>query len=97
MTKLLTHLKKIALVLAYALILLAGISYGAPKFAKLANLKSRHQALEGTLDQRTLAVRELKHNQDRMKNDPDFVEQILHENRRIRPNEILYIFESKNQ
>ena len=47
----------------------------------------------GLAEGQTLQNRSLKSRQQRFKTDPDFVEVVARQSKRIRPNEILFVFE----
>ena len=92
MTSIVTFIQKAALVAAYAAIIVAGVSFGVPRYNKLTRLKAQNANLKEAVEQREQAVRKLKQNQERMQWDPYFVELILHQNNRIRPGEIVFHF-----
>ena len=91
MGSILIVLRKVALLAAYVCVIVAGVSFGVPRWHKLSQLKKQHASLQATIAEREKSLAMLKRNRDRMNSDVLFVEMILHENRRIRPGEILFI------
>jgi len=80
MIKLLIRFKPFALALSYALVILAGVTFGAPKYAKLVNLKNRHAALVAENNAYSQQIHLLKRNQERLLTDPDFFIKVFREN-----------------
>jgi len=72
-TKILTRFKSFALTLSYASLILAGIMFCAPKYAKLNNLKNRLAMQERENEACVQQIHDLKRKQDRLQNDPDFL------------------------
>ena len=88
-------LMKVAVV-AGILLLVAGIlTVFVPKLDEMQGLKSRYEGLRSQAENRQRAICELRENQTRLQTDPEYVARIAHQNKRVLPNEVVFVFEDK--
>ena len=65
-----------------------------PKMRERKLLSARLDRLEEQVEARQHEISDLKRRQLRFREDPEFVERIARQNRRVRPGEVIFIFES---
>ena len=80
----------VVLVLA---ILVGGLAAAWPNYVRRNSLKAQDAALAASIEEKKREIAQLAENQRRFKADPDFVESIARQNRRVFPGEIVFIFE----
>ncbi len=68
---------------------------GRPVWGKLAGLKDQHAMATAAVQAKSEEIRSYKSKQQRFQTDPDFVELLARQNKRVRPNEVLYKFEAR--
>jgi len=80
MTKQLTRfIKHAALALSYALVILAGVMFCAPKYDKRNNLKDRLNAIERENEEIQQKIHDTRRKQERIQNDPDYLDKEVRE------------------
>ncbi len=75
------------------LILCGGLMMAYPSYRRRAALKEQRLELEARIRAKKAEIAQLKDNQRRFRTDPDFVEAIARQNRRVFPGELVFIFE----
>jgi len=80
---------------AVIILLSVGVGYFVflPKYTQWHALEKRRDVLSREIALKEAEIRSLKSRQQRFKTDPDFVEVVARQSKRIRPNEILFVFE----
>ena len=77
----------LACVVAAALIILP------PKVSQLRRLETQRNELLRKIDHKNSEIKLLKEKQQRFKADPEFVEFIARQNKRVRPGELVFVFD----
>lgn len=95
MNVLLTIITKTTLVVAFVLVVTAGVVMITPKFAQMRGLECGRNELLRRIDHKNYEIKVLKDKQQRFKTEPEFVEHIARQNKRVRPGELVFVFESE--
>ena len=95
MNVLLTIITKTTLVVAFVLVVTAGVVMITPKFSQMRGLESGRNELLRRIDHKNYEIKVLKDKQQRFKTEPEFVEHIARQNKRVRPGELVFVFESE--
>jgi cell division protein FtsB len=82
----------------FALMLVAAVFVGGlliawPTFRRGQSLKRQDAELAQRIEEKRGEIAKLVENQTRFKTDPDFVEHIARQSRRVFPGELVFIFE----
>ena len=82
----------------FTLAMIAGIIVGGlilvfPSYSRGRELRRQELQLRAQIAEKKREIAQLAENQRRFKVDPDFVESIARQNRRVFPGEIVFIFE----
>jgi len=85
---------KTTCIVAVALGLVGAGLFFLPKYQELQRRESRCADLQSRIEQKQQAITEIRVRQQRLQTDPSFVEQIARQNRRIRPNEIVFVYDT---
>ncbi len=64
-----------------------------PKYKELRDRETRCKSLQAAIEFRQKEIKDIRLRQQRLQSDPSFVERVARENRRIRPNEIVFLYE----
>lgn len=64
-----------------------------PKYRELNHLRATRERLDRETRSLQTEIAEIRARQERFATDPEFVRRIAHQNRRLRPNEILFVVE----
>lgn len=78
---------------AVVLALISAMLFFLPKFGALRDRESRCKTLQTKIETKQKELKEIRLRQQRLQSDPSFVERVARENRRIRPNEIVFVYE----
>lgn len=81
------------LIVAFILVMIAGVVTITPKYSQWRGLERQRQEMLRRIDYKQNAIKVLKDKQQRFKTDPEFVEFIARQNRRTRPGELVFVFE----
>lgn len=76
-----------------ALVVGGGIAMAYPSYRRGQALKDQEAELDARIEAKKAEIARLCENQSRFKTDPDFVEVIARQNRRVFPGELVFIFE----
>ena len=95
MNVLLTIITKTTLVVAFVLVVTAGVVMITPKFSQMRGLERERNELLRRIDHKNYEIKVLKDKQQRFKTEPEFVEHIARQNKRVRPGELVFVFESE--
>ena len=96
MNVLLTIITKTTLVVAFVLVVTAGVVMITPKFSQMRGLERERNELLRRIDHKNYEIKVLKDKQQRFKTEPEFVEHIARQNKRVRPGELVFVFESED-
>ena len=75
------------------LIVIGGLVMMYPNYRRAESLKRQNAELQQTIDRKKKEIAALMENQHRFRTDPDFVELIARQNRRVFPGELVFTFE----
>lgn len=76
-----------------AVIFVGGLLLVWPSYQRGKALRTQNAELSAQIDRKRQGIADLIENQKRFKTDSDFVEQIARQNRRVFPNELVFVFE----
>lgn len=79
-----------------SLLVLLFVAFGViclPKYRQLRQLSLKRDLLENRIQVKQQEIADLKRRQQRFREDPEFVERIARQNRRVRPGEIIFVGE----
>lgn len=74
-------------------ILVTGFLVTWPKFMRARDLERERALVLGRIEEKQHEIAQLKEYQRRFRDDPDFIEAIARQNRRVFPGELVFIFE----
>ena len=77
------------------LTLVGGLVLMYPNYRRAEALKRQNAELQETIDRKKREIEGLRENQRRFRMDPDFVEMIARQNRRVFPGELVFTFEKE--
>lgn len=63
-----------------------------PKYHQMCGLDNRCCSLRGRVEAKQREIHQIRENQGRLLSDPEFVARIAHQNRRVFPNELVFVF-----
>ena len=66
-----------------------------PKYSQMRNLAGRRDELQAKVDLKQREIQAIHRRQHLFATDPEFVEHIARLNRRVRPDELVFIFDSE--
>lgn len=91
--------KVVRLVTAFLLlaVLVGGLAFAWPTYCRSRSLKTEIADLEKQIAAKQAEIADLKDRQRRFRNDPDFVENIARQNRRVYPGELVFVFDEKDR
>ncbi len=93
MNVLLTIITRTTLIIALVLVVTAGLVTIPPKVAQLRGMERQRNDLLRRIDHKNVEIKVLKEKQQRFKSDPEFVEHIARQNKRVRPGELVFVFD----
>lgn len=85
-------MKYFTAVVVFAVIAVGGMT-AYPTFCRGQRLKEEKAELQRQIEMKKREIAQLSENQRRFRTDPDFVETIARQNRRVYPGELVFIFE----
>ena len=88
-------LKRIAFGSLLLLILVGGLVMAYPNYRRGEALRRQNAELQAKIDAKKKEIAKLEDNQRRFRSDPDFVEKIARQNRRVFPGELIFIFDDE--
>jgi len=86
---------KIVLFSVFMLVITGALCVLPPKIRQMNQLEFQRNDLMRKIDYKKSEIESLKNKQQRFASDPDFVEYIARQNKRVRSNELLFVFESE--
>ena len=75
------------------LIVIGGMALVYPTYLRCQELERRENELSGIIEKKKAEIARLRDYQRRFREDPDFVEKIARQNRRVFPGEYVFIFD----
>ncbi|HNX33009.1 MAG TPA: septum formation initiator family protein [Kiritimatiellia bacterium] len=96
MNVLLTIITRTTLIIAFLLVLTAGVVTIPPKLSQMRGLERERNDLLRRIDHKKNEIKVLKEKQQRFKTDPEFVEHIARQNKRVCPGELVFVFDSED-
>lgn len=66
-----------------------------PKYQTMCGLDNKCRSLRGRVEAKQREIHLIRENQGRLISDPEFVARIAHQNRRVFPNELVFVFDDK--
>ncbi len=96
MNILLKIITRTTLVTAFLCVFAAGLIIIPPKMAQFRRLEQQRNELLRRIDHKKAEIKVLKERQQRFKTDPEFVEAVARQNKRVRPGEMVFVFDSED-
>jgi len=88
-------LLRVAVIAGIVLVVAGTISVFVPKYRQMCGLENRCSMLRSCVDGKLSNIHRIKENVIRLNSDPEFVARIAHQNRRVFPNELVFVFDDK--
>lgn len=85
-------LKRFAILACVILLAVACITVFGPKYRTMCGLESRCRFLRAQVENKQRDIHTIRENEGRLLTDPEFVARIAHQNRRVFPNEVVFVF-----
>lgn len=82
------------LITALGCVIAGGLFIIPPKVAQMHRLELQRNELLRKIEHKNREIEVLKNKQRRFASDPEFVEYVARQNKRVRPNELVFIFDS---
>jgi len=80
-------------ILAVVLGVIGAVLLFLPKYREMRYSEAQCRVLRENIEAKQQEIKDIRQQQQRLQTDPSFVEHIARENRRIRPNEIVFVYE----
>ena len=77
------------------IVVTGGLAFAWPNYRRSQSLRAQSVELDAQIIEKRAAIADLKDRQRRFKTDPDFVESIARQNRRVYPGELVFVFDEK--
>lgn len=85
---------KTTCVVAVVLALVGAALFFLPKYQELKDRELRCKELQVVNEGKQKEIKDIRVRQQRLQTDPSFVEQVARQSRRIRPNEIVFVYDT---
>ncbi len=95
MNLLLKIITRTTLITALACIIVAALMMIPPKLTQYRRLEQQRNEMLRRIEHKKVEIKTLKEKQQRFKTEPEFVEAIARQNRRVRPGELVFVFEKE--
>ncbi len=92
---LLTIITRTTLLVAFVLVVTAGLVTIPPKMTQMRGMERQRNELLRRIDHKNNEIKVLKEKQQRFKADPEFVEHIARQNKRVRAGELVFVFDAE--
>ena len=79
---------------AFAGVIVAGAMLSYPKYRQAQGLRRERDQIRRRIEEKSREIAEIRDRQRRFNTDREFVESLARENRRVFPNEIVFVFEN---
>jgi len=90
-----TKVVRFITVLLLVAVVVGGLALAWPTYRRGRLLKDQSADLDAQIAAKKAEIAELKDKQRRFKTDPDFVESVARQNRRVYPGELVFVFSEK--
>ena len=88
-------LLRIAITAGIVLLVVVTAKVFLPKYHQMCGLDHKCHSLRGRVEAKQREIHQIRENQGRLLSDPEFVARIAHQNRRVFPNELVFVFDDK--
>lgn len=88
-------LLRIAIAAGIVMLTVFTASVFLPKYRQMCGLDNKCHSLHGRVEAKQREIHLIRENQGRLLTDPEFVARIAHQNRRVFPNELVFVFDDK--
>jgi len=88
-------LLRVAIAASMILLVAGTASVFLPKYNQMCGLDHRCRSLRGRVETKQRDIHQIRENQGRLLSDPEFVAQIAHQNRRVFPGELVFVFDDR--
>lgn len=95
MEALVNIITRVAVFTAFAIVIAGGLFILPPKIQNVQNLEMQRNEMKRKIAYKEKEIETLKLRQQRFSTDPEFVELIARQNKRIRANELIFVVEPK--
>lgn len=95
MNALLKIITQTTLLVALAIVVAGGMFILPPKIAQMNRLEKQRSELMRKIEHKNHEIEVLKNKQQRFSSDPEFVEYVARQNKRVRPNELVFVFDAE--
>lgn len=85
---------KTTCIVAVVLGLMGASLFFLPKYQELKDRETRCKALQAGNEAKQKEIKDIRVRQQRLQTDPSFVEHVARQSRRIRPNEIVFVYDA---
>ena len=94
MNLLLKIITQTTLVTALVCVVAGGLFIVPPKISQMHRLEQQRNELMRKIEHKNREIEVLKTKQHRFASDPEFVDYLARPNKRVRPNELVFVFDS---
>ena len=94
MGKLWDKICKMLFIIAFAAVIVGGIVLSYPKYCQAQGLSAQRDQIRRRIEEKTREIAAIKDKQRRFTTDREFVESLARENRRVFPNELVFVFDN---
>jgi Tfp pilus assembly protein PilO len=84
------------LLIALAIVVAGGLFILPPKLAQMNRLEKQRNELMRKIEHKSREIEGLKNKQQRFSSDPEFVEYVARQNKRVRQNELVFVFDAES-
>lgn len=96
MNALLKIITQTTLLIALAIVVAGGLFILPPKLAQMNRLEKQRNELMRKIEHKSREIEGLKNKQQRFSSDPEFVEYVARQNKRVRQNELVFVFDAES-
>ena len=82
------------LITALVCVVIAGLFIVPPKISQMHRMEQQRNELMRKIEHKTHEIEALKTRQHRFASDPEFVEYVARQNKRVKPNELVFVFDT---
>ena len=94
MGKFLDKICQLLFFLAFAAVIVMGVVLSYPKYRQAQGLCRERDQIRRRIEEKSREIAAIRDRQRRFTTDREFVESLARENRRVFPNEIVFVFEN---